>query len=51
MKALDFSAFCEISKLMKQKEHLNIEGFNRILKIRNSMNKNRVQGSCVNNSR
>jgi len=30
---------------MKQKEHLNIEGFNRILKIRSSMNKNRVQGS------
>jgi LAGLIDADG endonuclease len=44
VKALDFSAFCEISKLMKQKEHLNIEGFNRILKIRSSMNKNRVQG-------
>ena len=45
VKALDFYAFCEISKLMKQKEHLNNEGFSRILKIRSSMNKNRVQGS------
>jgi LAGLIDADG endonuclease len=41
VKALDFSAFCEISKLMKQKEHLNNEGFSRILKFRSSMNKNR----------
>jgi LAGLIDADG endonuclease len=44
VKALDFSAFCEISKLIKQKEHLNNEGFSRILKFRSSMNKNRVHG-------
>lgn len=44
MKALDFYAFCEILKLMKQKEHLNNEGFSRILKIRSSMNQNRVHG-------
>jgi hypothetical protein len=30
---------------MKQKEHLNNEGFARILKIRSSMNKKRVHGS------
>jgi hypothetical protein len=59
VKALDFAAFCEISKLMKKKEHLNDEGFARIAytsvpepcvntgprKIRSSMNKNRVQGT------
>lgn len=43
VKALDFAAFCEISKLMEKKEHLNKEGFARILEIKNSMNKNRVQ--------
>lgn len=41
VKALDFLAFCEISKLIVQKEHLNKEGFAKILKIRSSMNKNR----------
>lgn len=30
---------------MTQKDHLNNEGFSRILKIRSSMNKNRVPGS------
>ena len=45
VKSLDFAAFCEISKLMTQKDHLNNEGFSRILKIRSSMNKNRVPGS------
>ena len=42
VKSKDFSDFCEISELMKRKEHLNSEGFARILKIRSSMNKNRI---------
>jgi hypothetical protein len=37
VKALDLYTFCEISKLMKQKEHplKDNEGFSRILKIKN----------------
>lgn len=42
-KAKDFSNFCQISELIKNKEHLNPDGFAQIFKIKGSMNKNRVQ--------
>jgi hypothetical protein len=50
VKAKDFEGFREITELMKKKEHLNLEGLSRILKIKGSMNKSRVveeEGSCI----
>lgn len=42
VKAKDFADFVEISELIKAGEHLNPEGFSRILKIKASMNKGRL---------
>lgn len=37
-KQLDFQDFCQIAKLMREKAHITIEGFNEILKIKERMN-------------
>lgn len=38
MKSLDFSDFKKISKIIKTKDHLSLEGYNKILKIKSGMN-------------
>lgn len=38
-KSLDFSYFKEVAELIKNKEHLTPEGFNKILEIKSKMNK------------
>jgi len=41
IKALDFSDFKQVADLLKNKEHLTPEGFNKILAIKARMNKAR----------
>ena len=41
-KQLDFQDFCQIAKLMREKAHITIEGFNEILKIKERMNTGRI---------
>ncbi len=41
VKSLDFSDFRKAADIIKNKEHLNPEGFNEILKIKSGMNQNR----------
>jgi hypothetical protein len=38
-KSLDFSDFKKVAELIKNKEHLTPEGFNKILEIKTKMNK------------
>lgn len=38
VKALDFSDFCKIADLMKDKAHLDSQGLEEILKIKEGMN-------------
>jgi hypothetical protein len=38
---LDFNDFKKVAEFMKTKEHLTSEGFNKILKIKSSMNQKR----------
>lgn len=41
IKALDFSDFKQVADLLKNKEHLILEGFNKILEIKAGMNRER----------
>ena len=41
VKSLDFLEFKKVANLMMDKEHLSIEGFNKILEIKLNMNKYR----------
>ena len=41
-KSLDFSDFKKLAIMIKNKEHLTEEGFKKILKIKSSMNQNRL---------
>jgi hypothetical protein len=41
IKSLDFSDFHKVADIVNTKQHLTKEGFNKILKIKSSMNKNR----------
>ena len=41
VKSLDFIDFKKAADIVKNKEHLNPEGFNEILKLKSGMNKNR----------
>lgn len=41
VKYLDFLCFVEVANLMENKEHLTIEGLNKILAIKAGMNKGR----------
>ena len=41
LKSLDFSDFKKVAIMISAKEHLNIEGLNRILEIKLNMNKHR----------
>jgi hypothetical protein len=41
-KKLDFQDFCKISKLVKKKKHLQIDGIKKISLIKSEMNTNRV---------
>lgn len=41
VKSLDFFDFKKAADIIKNKEHLNSEGFNEILKIKSGMNQNR----------
>lgn len=42
-KSLDFSDFIKVANMVKDKHHLTPEGFNEILKIKSSMNDERVK--------
>ena len=39
---LDFQDFCKVSKLVKEKKHLQIDGFKKISLIKSGMNTKRV---------
>lgn len=41
MKVNDFADLCKVAELMKNKDHLNPEGLNQIIKIKAGMNKGR----------
>jgi hypothetical protein len=41
-KSLDFSDFIKVANMLKNKEHLTSEGFNKILKIKASINEERI---------
>lgn len=41
-KNLDFSDFIKVVNMLKNKEHLTLEGFNKIIKIKTSMNEGRI---------
>nr|ATI20342.1 LAGLIDADG endonuclease [Juglanconis sp.] len=41
VKALDFVDWCKVAELVKNKEHLNMEGLNKIMKIAEGINLNR----------
>jgi hypothetical protein len=41
VKKLDFEDFKKVAELVKNQEHLNIEGLNKIIKIAKGMNLNR----------
>jgi hypothetical protein len=40
-KSLDFQSFLEVVKLVQSKDHLTLEGLNKIRTIKTGMNKNR----------
>jgi hypothetical protein len=42
VKSLEYNDFKLVSNMMKNKEHLTIEGMNKIIKIRLNMNTNRA---------
>lgn len=42
-KELNFESFKEASEIVKRGDHLNLEGLNKIIEIKNSMNKNAAQ--------
>jgi hypothetical protein len=41
VKALDFNDWCKVAELVKNKEHLTIDGLNKITEIANGINLNR----------
>ena len=41
VKALDFADWCKVAELMKNKQHLTVEGIKQIKKIKAGMNKGR----------
>ena len=41
IKSLDFIDFKKAADIIKSKEHLSLEGFNEILKLKSGMNRNR----------
>jgi hypothetical protein len=41
IKSLDFEDFKKVAELVKNKEHLKIDGFNKIMKIIDRMNLDR----------
>ena len=41
-KLLDFQDFCKVSKLVKEKKHLQIDGFKKISLIKSGMNTKRI---------
>ena len=41
VKALDFGDWCEVAEMMKNKEHLTVEGLDKIKKIQAGMNRGR----------
>lgn len=41
IKRLDFEDFKKVAEIVKNNQHLTLEGFNKILKIKSTMNKNR----------
>jgi hypothetical protein len=41
-KSLDFSDFKKVTEILKNKEHLTEEGFNKILEIKAGMNQQRL---------
>ena len=41
-KFLDFLDFCKVSKLVKEKKHLQIDGFKKISLIKSGMNTKRI---------
>nr|QBM09699.1 hypothetical protein [Dactylella sp.] len=41
VKALDFMDFCEVAKLIENKEHLTLDGLEKIKKIKSRMNRGR----------
>jgi len=43
IKALDFADFCEAAEIMKVGGHLTEEGFNKLVIIKNRMNRNRTE--------
>jgi len=42
IKALDFSDFCKVAELMKNKAHLTFDGLEKIRQIKMEMNRGRV---------
>ena len=44
-KLLDFQDFCRVCKLMKENEHLTIEGLTKISEIKSGMNTSRSVGT------
>ena len=42
VKALDFNDWCEAAEIFRSKEHLTLEGINKLYAIKNGMNSNRV---------
>jgi hypothetical protein len=41
VKVKDFDDWCQVAELMKEKQHLNLEGLNRIKIIKSGMNRGR----------
>jgi hypothetical protein len=41
VKSLDYLDFCKVAELIKNKEHLTLEGLEKIKKIKNNMNRER----------
>jgi chromosomal replication initiation ATPase DnaA len=41
IKALDYADFCEVGKIIKNKEHTSIQGLNQIRLIKARMNRDR----------
>lgn len=42
IKQLDFIDFCKVAELMNKNEHKTLEGINKIIKIKENMNSNRI---------
>ena len=49
VKKLDFEDFKKVAELVKNKEHLNAEGLNKIIKIAKGMNLDREWESSIKN--